>query len=156
MEGRGSRMEAGDSTTARLHAHTPAVRQTTNHSAVKPRRPLGRWMENTATLYQFDDFVLDTEKHELRRGSRPINIPAQPLKALRYLIEHRGEVVSRRELREHLWGNLHVEHETGINFCMNRVRRALGDRATASLYIQTIRGQGYRFVGRLTEPHDST
>src|SRR5258707_12503480 len=66
------------------------------------------------------------------------------------LIERAGEVVSREELREALWGaDTFVDFERGLNFCMSQVRSALKDDSSNPIYIRTIPRQGYQFIAPL-------
>ncbi len=73
----------------------------------------------------------------------------------------RGEIVTRQELQRKLWeGSTFVDFEHGLNAAVNRLRQTLCDSAEQPRYIQTIPGQGYRFIGpvefvRNSSPVDS-
>lgn len=91
------------------------------------------------------DFDFDAAK--LFRDGQPVKIQPQPLRVLQLLIERRGEIVSRDELRHHIWnGATFVEFDQGLNYCIRHIRRALGDDALNPTYIETLPKQGYRFV----------
>jgi len=61
--------------------------------------------------------------------------------------------VKRDELCRALWdADVHVDHERGLNFCVNRIRRALGDSARAPRFLETLPRQGYRFLVGLDAP----
>ena len=63
------------------------------------------------------------------------------------LLERRGEVVSRAQLQERLWpAGIYVDFELGIKVAMNKLRDALGDLSEDPVYIQTVYGEGYRFI----------
>jgi DNA-binding winged helix-turn-helix (wHTH) protein/tetratricopeptide (TPR) repeat protein len=97
--------------------------------------------------YQFGPFDLDAEAGELRKHGIRIRIQKQPLQVLRTLIERSGAVVSREDLRQTVWANgTYVDFEHGLNAAVNKVRQALGDSPDHAHYIETIPGQGYRFV----------
>jgi DNA-binding winged helix-turn-helix (wHTH) protein/tetratricopeptide (TPR) repeat protein len=97
--------------------------------------------------YQFGPFELDTEIEELRKFGTRIRIQKQPFQVLRTLVERAGTVVSREDLRQAIWvSTTFVDFEHGLNSAMNKVRQALGDSADQAHYIETIPGQGYRFV----------
>ena len=70
----------------------------------------------------------------------------QPARALKRLLETPGETVSRHELQQLLWGDRHVDAEQSINDCIRQVRRALGESATEPAFIETVRGEGYRWL----------
>ena len=98
-------------------------------------------------LLRFGVFELELEAHELRRRGRLVPLPRQPFLVLARLAAQAGEVVTREELRRALWGEtIHVDHERGLNYCVNRVRRALGDSAQAPRFVETLPGRGYRFL----------
>jgi tetratricopeptide (TPR) repeat protein len=64
---------------------------------------------------------------------------------LRYLAEHPGRLVTKAELHQHVWAGMHVS-DTVIRVCIREIRVALGDAAKASQYLQTVSGQGYRWL----------
>jgi predicted ATPase len=66
---------------------------------------------------------------------------------LRYFAEHPGRLVTKAELRQHLWADTHVT-DTVLRVCIREIRAALGDRAAAPQYLQTVKDQGYIFAGR--------
>src|SRR5579863_9289379 len=101
------------------------------------------------SCYQFGPFALDAEAGELRKHGTRIRIQKQPLQVLRTLVERSGTVVSREDLRQTVWANgTFVDFEHGLNAAVNKVRQALGDSSGRAHYIETIPGQGYRFVGQ--------
>ena len=63
------------------------------------------------------------------------------------LVQHRGELVSRRDIVERLWGpDVFVDAETGVNTAIRKVRQALGDATLLPSFIETVSGRGYRFI----------
>ncbi len=95
----------------------------------------------------FGAFELDEETGELRRKGRRIHLTAQPSKVLLELARRRGEVVTREELQRLLWGDAtHVAFDQGLNFCLSRIRTALGDSARFPRFIETLPRRGYRFL----------
>ena len=55
--------------------------------------------------------------------------------------------MSREELCALLWPDgVHVDRERGLNHCLNRIRRALGDDAHAPRFVETVPRLGYRFL----------
>jgi len=97
--------------------------------------------------YKFGPFDLDAEGGELRKHGIRIRVQKQPFQVLRTLVERAGMVVSREDLRQTVWaGDTFVDFEHGLNAAVNKARQALGDSSGRALYIETIPGQGYRFV----------
>jgi DNA-binding winged helix-turn-helix (wHTH) protein len=65
---------------------------------------------------------------------------------LRYLVEHAGRLVTKTELRQHVWAGTHV-NDTVLRVCVHEIRAALRDAAAAPRYLETVARQGYRFLG---------
>lgn len=98
-------------------------------------------------VLRFGGFELDTRSGELRRDNTPVKLPPQPLKILVALARHPGELQSREEIRSILWKNgTFVDYELGVNYCLNQIRKALGDDAHAPRFIETVPRRGYRFI----------
>ena len=85
------------------------------------------------------------------RGKR-IRLQDQPFQVLRVLLERRGEIVTRDELKQILWpADTFVDFDDGLNTAVRKIRDALGDSAEKPRFIETIPRHGYRFVGRLAD-----
>jgi TolB-like protein/DNA-binding winged helix-turn-helix (wHTH) protein/Flp pilus assembly protein TadD len=101
--------------------------------------------------FQFADFLLDPRRFELRRGERRLKLEKIPMELLILLVEREGELVSRDEIVEQLWGkNVFVESDTGINTAISKIRLALRDEPERPRYIQTVVGKGYRFIAPIS------
>jgi TolB-like protein/DNA-binding winged helix-turn-helix (wHTH) protein/Tfp pilus assembly protein PilF len=101
-------------------------------------------------LYHFGSFTLDTRTWELLEDGKATRLPPQPVRALALLVSRTGDLVSREELREHLWPGTFVEFDQGLNSCIRRIRRVLKDDADTPLYVETLPGRGYRFIASVT------
>ena len=104
---------------------------------------------------RFDDFLLDREGHALYRlntgGERTVvPIGSRALKILRFLIDRRGEFVSRREIFATVWPNAVVE-ESNLTVQMASLRRVLDAGRTHGSCIQTVPGRGYRFLPQIAQ-----
>jgi eukaryotic-like serine/threonine-protein kinase len=109
-----------------------------------PVRPPG---ERVRRVLQFGPFELRTDTGELRKHGIRVKIQAKPLSVLRALLERPGEVVTRDELRDHLWpADTFVDFESGLNTAANRLRLGLGDSADSPRFIETLPRVGYRFI----------
>src|ERR1017187_2333268 len=92
-------------------------------------------------------FQLDVRSAELHQNGTTTRLPEQPFQVLMVLVEHPGEVVTREELRHHLWhSDTFVDFEHGLNTAVNRLRHALGDSAENPRYIETLPPHGYRLM----------
>jgi TolB-like protein/DNA-binding winged helix-turn-helix (wHTH) protein/Tfp pilus assembly protein PilF len=100
-----------------------------------------------AKAVRFGPFELDLRTCCLTRGGLQERLAVQPTRLLAMLVERRGELVTREELRSQLWpGDTFGDFDHGLNNAVNRLREALGDSAASPRYIQTAPRRGYRFI----------
>jgi DNA-binding winged helix-turn-helix (wHTH) protein len=95
---------------------------------------------------QFGVYELDRDAMELRKHGVTIRLQEQPFRVLAMLAERPGEVITREQLREQIWGNTFVDFDQSLNKAVNRVREALNDNAGIPQYVETIPRRGYRFI----------
>ena len=99
------------------------------------------------TLFRFGPFELDPVEGSLCRQGNRVKLQDQPYRLLVMLVERAGEVVSREEVRQHLWReNTFVEFDNSLGVAILKVREALGDDASNPRFIETIPRRGYRFI----------
>jgi TolB-like protein/DNA-binding winged helix-turn-helix (wHTH) protein/Tfp pilus assembly protein PilF len=102
---------------------------------------------NPRETFRFRDFELDVAAYGLRRQGRPVKLGRQPMDLLILLVESRGQLVSRSDIVERLWGkDVFVDVETGVNTAISKVRQALRDSPDAPAFVETVPGKGYRFI----------
>jgi len=100
------------------------------------------------TLHKFGDFELDRARFELRRNGQLLKLERIPMELLLLLLEKDGEIVTRQEIVERLWGkDVFVDTEHGINTAVRKIRAALREDVERPRFIQTVSGKGYRFMG---------
>lgn len=109
----------------------------------------GSGLHNGCTI-RFGEFEYDSCRRELRKHGLRVRLQNQPLAILLALTESPGVVVSREELCARIWGSdTFVEFEQGLNSAIKRLRDTLADSAEQPRYIETIPGEGYRFIGEV-------
>ena len=102
---------------------------------------------SAATKYRFGPFELDPGEGKLSRNGNPVKVQKLPYRLLVMLVERGGEVVTREEVRQHLWPeNTFVEFDNSLGVAIRKVRESLGDDAESPRYVETIQGRGYRFI----------
>src|SRR5580693_756083 len=100
-----------------------------------------------ATLYRFGVFEADPATGELRRKGVRVKLHSQPLQVLFMLLDRPGEMLTREEICRELWPDgTFVDYEHGVNSAVNRLREALGDKASNPRFIETLARRGYRFL----------
>jgi DNA-binding winged helix-turn-helix (wHTH) protein/predicted ATPase len=92
----------------------------------------------------FGLFHLDSTHGGLWQGDQAIALRPQALAMLRYLVAHPGRLVTKAELRQHVWAGTHVS-DTVLRVCVHEIRQVLGDVAATPRYLATVGRQGYRF-----------
>ena len=94
---------------------------------------------------RFDNFEIDLDLFRLSRNGEEIDIGQRPMDALVFLIQNRHRVVSKEDLRVHVWEGAALSAAT-IPTTILTIRKLLGDDAGIPEYIQAVRGRGYRFI----------
>ena len=101
-------------------------------------------------VVSFGVFEADLRTRELRKQGVRLKLPHQSFQILQVLLERRGELVSRDELRQLLWpADTFVDFDHGLNNAIKRIRDALNDSAETPRYIETLPRLGYRFIGSI-------
>src|SRR5215472_6818765 len=103
------------------------------------------------TPIRFGPFEVDSASGELRKHGVRVKLQEQPFQILEFLLEHRGRVVTREELRLRLWpADTFVDFDHGLYNAIKRLREVLGDVADTPRFIETIPKRGYRFIASVT------
>ena len=98
-------------------------------------------------IVRFGVFELELRTGELRKSGLRMALQDQPLQVLTMLLERRGELVTRDELRQRLWpADTFVDFEQGLNAAVRRLRAVLGDSAEVPRFIETLPRRGYRWT----------
>ena len=96
---------------------------------------------------KFGPYEVDTRAGELRKQGSKIRLQEKPLRVLEALAAQPGVLVTREELRKHLWpDDTFVDFETGLNTAVSKLREALNDDAEHPRFIETVPRRGYRFL----------
>src|SRR5246127_4754478 len=99
---------------------------------------------------RFGVFELDLRAGELRKHGLRVRLQEQPFQVLATLLEHPGEVVTRKELQKKLWpADTFVDFDHGLNKTINKIREALGDSAESPRFVETVARRGYRFLAEV-------
>src|ERR1700724_2351210 len=107
---------------------------------------------HSAKFIRFGVFEIDLQAAELRKQGRRIKLQEEPFQILVLLLDHRGGVVSRDDLRRRLWPvDTFVDFDHSLNTAVMRLREALGDSSENPRFIETIPKRGYRFIAPFEE-----
>jgi DNA-binding winged helix-turn-helix (wHTH) protein len=105
---------------------------------------------------RFEAYHVDLRTGELRKHGRKIRLAGRPFQILALLLEHPGELLTRKELQARLWSSdTFVDFEHGVNAAIQTLRRALCDSYKKPRFIETLPRRGYRFIAAVegTQTH---
>lgn len=101
---------------------------------------------------RFGVFEVDLRSSELLKQGRKVKLQEQPFRILALLLEQRGHVVTREELRKRLWSDdTFVDFDHSLNTAVMRLRESLGDSSDNPRFIETLPRHGYRFIAPVEE-----
>jgi DNA-binding winged helix-turn-helix (wHTH) protein/tetratricopeptide (TPR) repeat protein len=94
--------------------------------------------------FRFGCFQLDTANYSLRHGSEDVDVEPKVFDLLALFARHPGEVITREQMLAEVWGGRLVS-DAALSTAVKAARRALGDDGDRQVYIETVRGRGFRF-----------
>ena len=105
------------------------------------------YQKKTAAQYRFGLFEADSGSRELRKSGVRLRLQAQPFRVLLCLLERPGDLVTREELQQRLWGDdTIVDFDHSLGTALNKLREALRDSSDNPHFIETLARRGYRFI----------
>lgn len=113
-------------------------------------------MPRALEVVRFGDFELDVRAYALRRNGRPVRLERRPMDLLIFLVERHGELVTRTDIVDQLWGkDVFIEVEPAVNTAIKKIRRALNDSVDSPVFLETVPGKGYRFIAPVTNVNEA-
>jgi two-component system, OmpR family, response regulator ResD len=111
------------------------------------RRSQGSDPQETDQLLTFATMTIDPIRHMVHLHEQPINLTATEFDLLYFLARHPGQVFSRTQLLDRVWGDRFYGDESTVTVHIRRVREKIEPDATNPTFIQTVWGVGYKFEG---------
>ena len=108
-----------------------------------------------AAQFYLADWHVDTASNRLQRGDTEVKLESKMMEVLIYLAQHRGNLVTREQLDQAIWGKTIVGYEA-LTGCIAKLRKVLDDDPRRPRYIETISKKGYRLIAPISDvaPHD--
>src|SRR6266487_6942973 len=104
-----------------------------------------------------ESFELDPGGYLLRRSGQALRLERIPMEILLLLTEQRGQLVTREQIVERVWGkNAYLDVDNSINGAIRKIRQVLKDDPEHPRFIQTVTGRGYRFIAPVRDAEPST
>jgi Tol biopolymer transport system component/DNA-binding winged helix-turn-helix (wHTH) protein len=119
-----------------------------NLDFISARFNLNGVSDSVSTIYLFDEYRLDVSRRMLYCGEREVVLPLKAIETLIALIELRGEIVTKGDLMQIIWGDTIVE-ESNLDHYVYVLRKALGQKKDGQSFIETLRRRGYRFTSHV-------
>jgi DNA-binding response OmpR family regulator len=119
------------------------------HVSSRGAAPIHRAAAVTAPdVFSFADKTVDFDAQELQVGAKRYPLTLMEANLLRYLVQHEGKAVSRKNMLEDVW-NLHEDTDTrAIDHFIARLRKYIEKAPARPRHVLTVRGVGYKFVAR--------
>jgi two-component system, OmpR family, alkaline phosphatase synthesis response regulator PhoP len=111
------------------------------------RRVTRSYSTATPPIYQFGSVRVDFRKTEIWRGGEALAFSAKEFQLLRYLIDHKGETLSRERLLQEVWGYTAIPFTRTVDVHIAWLRQKLEDDPKQPQWILTVHGLGYKFAG---------
>lgn len=108
------------------------------------RRPAAAF--DPAERLQVGDLVLDLRTRRVLRGDKPIELTAKEFALLEYLMRHAGQVLTRDQILEHVWGYESDPQGNNVDIYIHFLRRKI-DHGFDQPLIRSVRGVGYKIEG---------
>jgi len=132
------------------HLHRSELENLTSSARVPVHRlvfPMDE-VARSAQIVCFGVFEADLQSGELHKNGAKVPLQGQPFQVFAILLEHSGELVTREELRHHIWPeDTFVDFDQALNTAITKIRLALGDEADNPRFVETLPRRGYRFIG---------
>jgi len=97
-------------------------------------------------LIEAGSLRIDLKRHEATIEGKPVELTAKEFELLVYLARSPGQVYSRAQLLDQVWGYSHSGYEHTVNSHINRLRNKIERDPANPGYVQTVWGVGYRFA----------
>jgi len=98
-------------------------------------------------FYQFGNVRIDFRKTEITRNGEPVTFSAKEFQLLHYLIDHKGETLTREILLQEVWGYSAVPYTRTVDVHVAWLRQKFEDDPKQPQWILTVHGMGYKFAG---------
>src|SRR5215813_8866792 len=101
--------------------------------------------------YSFGDVVVNFKKFEVTKAGKPLDISPREFNILKFFIEHRGEVITRDQLLDSVWGYGSFPLTRTVDMHIAKLRQKIEDTPSDPRYIVTVHRVGYKFIIRPEE-----
>ena len=97
--------------------------------------------------YTFGDIFVNFKTHVAKKGDGPLDLSAREFQLLQFFVDHRGEVISREQLLDAVWGYENMPFTRTVDMHIAKLRKKIEDSPHEPKYLITIHRVGYKFLG---------
>ena len=97
--------------------------------------------------YSFGDVTVDFKKAEARRKGKVLELSAREIRLLQYMVEHRGELLTREQILEAVWGYDQAPLTRTVDMHVAKLRKKIEPVPDEPVWIVTVHRMGYKFCG---------
>lgn len=110
---------------------------------------LRRTSKSTEAVEQvgFGDVEMNFKTFEAKKGGRALELSPREFKMMKYFVEHRGEVVTRDQLLDHVWGYEGLPLTRTVDMHIAKLRQKIEDTPSDPRHVITVHRVGYKFTG---------
>jgi len=101
----------------------------------------------TVEQVSFGDVELNFKTFEAKKGGRALDLSPREFKMMKYFVEHRGEVVTRDQLLDHVWGYEGLPLTRTVDMHIAKLRQKIEDTPSDPRHVITVHRVGYKFTG---------
>jgi DNA-binding response OmpR family regulator len=98
-------------------------------------------------VHEFGDVTVDLDHHEATKAGKPLDLTPREFRLLGYFLEHQGEVVSREQLLDAVWGYDTIPFTRTVDTHVAKLRKKIEDDPSDPQHLITVHRLGYKFVG---------
>jgi two-component system, OmpR family, alkaline phosphatase synthesis response regulator PhoP len=95
--------------------------------------------------FAFGNVTVDFSRQEFLKDGKPVSLAAKETELLRFLVNHRGQALSRTQILQQVWSGQQFITERTVDVHIAWLRQKLEDNPVSPRFIITVRGEGYRF-----------
>ena len=105
-------------------------------------------------IRSFGPYQLDLAQEQLRCDTHPVRLTPKAFQVLSYVLERRGQLVTKEELFRVVWADT-VVGDAALTMCIQEIRKALQDDAKSPQYLETVHRRGFRFLGEVVSSQEA-
>ena len=103
--------------------------------------------ERPLSVIRFGDVTVDFESHGAKRGEEELDLSPREFQLLEFFYRHRGQVVTREQLLDHVWGYDSIPFTRTVDTHIAKLRKKIEEVPSDPRWIVTVHRVGYKFLG---------